>query len=371
MEDTHQEPEAPLTPVALFDEERQRRVGRGKGRPRPRASQPPAPASEDDGYGWTLDLADTVNLPDEHGGPTADELLARYESLQPAAASSADAEEQTVRDSSPKADEILLAISSHHERTEPPGPTQAPRGSADLRPAAPRTRRRVYAARRATAGRPGAHLRSAISARGHRWSSAISSTSLRRASRVRVLTAVGLASTALVGLAVSLRYSPSAPSRTPPATQADTAHAPLIGAGTLALLIGQIHGGSSPLGWKLPAAATTKLPVRHKVKPARHTVQSGRHKVKSGQPRTKVAAHRTGTTAAGALSPSQGSSTAAESSSATGQSSSTDVVSHAPSYTQSSQTTPGSDRGSAGSRSSAGCRGAGVMAPTNCGKPSL
>ena len=239
MEDTHQEPEVPLTPVALFDAERQRRAGRGKGRPRPRASQPLAPASEDDGYGWTLDLAGTVNLPDEDVGPTADELLARYESPPPPAVSAADAGRPLTGDPSPEADEILLAISSHHERTEAPGPARAPRGSADLRPVAPRARRRVSTARRATPRRPGAHLRSTISVRGRRWSSAISGASLRSASRVRVLTAVGLASTALVALAVGLDNAPSAPPPTPPATQPDAAHAARIGAGTLALLTGK------------------------------------------------------------------------------------------------------------------------------------
>ncbi len=374
IEDTHQEPEGPLTPVALFDEERQRRAGRVKARPRRRTSQPPAPASEDDGYGWTRDLAGTANLPDEDAEPSADELLARYESPPPATASSADTEKPSAAGVPPAADEILLAISTHHDRAEPPGPTQAPRGSADLRPAAPRTRRRASASGRA-APLPGrTQLRTAVSARWRRWLSAISRASLRSASRVRVLAAVGLGCAALLALAVGLRALPSAPPRTPPATQADHAHAQLIGTGTLALLTGELHGSTSPLGWKLPAVAATKAPARHNVRPARH-------RVKSGRPRTRRPAHRTHTTSASTLSRSQGNSTvaqrtpASQGSSTPAQSSSTEPVSHAPSQTQSSQktsgNTSGADHGTAGATDSAGCRGAGVMAPTNCGKPSL
>jgi hypothetical protein len=382
MEDTHQEPEAPLAPVALFDEERKRRAGRVKGRPRRRASQPPAPAPEDHGYAYTMDLADTLNLPDEDGQPTADELLARYQSPSPpsATAASADTKNAPAADPPPAADAILLAISSHHDRAEPPRHTQAPRGSADLQPRAPRAGRRVTPARRAAERRGAAYLRAAISARGHRWSPAIAGASVWRASRARVLAAAGLACLALVALTVVLSSSPSAPQRTQPSVQANTSHAPLIGAGTFALLSKQPHGSLGDPAWELPTASASKTPARDKVKPARHRVKPVRHRVKPARPHTKVARHtHTTATSSSSVSPSVStpsrSSSAPTSSSTTLQSGSTRVGSNTPSQAQSSQqassTTSGTDRGAAGSTGSAGCRGAGVMAPTNCGKPSL
>ena len=50
-------------------------VGYETGR-RPR--QKPDMSAGDSGYEYTLDLADTVNLPDEDGKPPPDEILARY-----------------------------------------------------------------------------------------------------------------------------------------------------------------------------------------------------------------------------------------------------------------------------------------------------
>lgn len=144
--------------VAPLDEARGRRARR-------RSRTPPVAAAEtfdsdaasaEGSYGYTLDLAGMLDEPQAHertASASADEILAQHQA--PAAAaedrSSADARAFADDDQSepaagrsndmPAADEILAAISAHHEREQTNTGQAGPRGSADLEPLAPRHRR--------------------------------------------------------------------------------------------------------------------------------------------------------------------------------------------------------------------------------------
>jgi hypothetical protein len=121
IEDKRQEPEVS---VASLGEARSRRARRSAMRPTRRPRQNPDISVEEGGYEYTLDLAETVNLPDEDGKPRPDEILARYTPPLTTAPHTADNdqpssdEEHTDRgqlgppgDEQPVADEILAAIS--------------------------------------------------------------------------------------------------------------------------------------------------------------------------------------------------------------------------------------------------------------------
>lgn len=142
--------------IALLDEARKRRAQQ------PRATSPVAVTDEctaaaENSFGYTLDLAGTLDEPpaNEPTAGGADEVLAQHQAPpttepgvppeRPFADGAQNQPAVALSDDAPVADEVLEAISAHHERERPSARHAAPRGSADLEPIAPR-RRRSHAA---------------------------------------------------------------------------------------------------------------------------------------------------------------------------------------------------------------------------------
>jgi DNA-binding transcriptional regulator YdaS (Cro superfamily) len=301
-------------------------------------------------------------MPDEDGKPRPDEILAHYElpegAIRPAADSdqpSSD-DEHTDRgqlgppgDEQPVADEILAAISEHHGRTRQRGPQVAPRGSADLSPTVPRTRHHISLVPLLAVWRRSLRFGAAVSMRGTRQIAVVSAllrTALRR-SRRHALMLVGVVSAVVAVIAVS----PSQISnRSAPSTSTDQGAAaplPVIEADTLAA------ASRRGLSWRVPPASTFKR-------------AAGQQKV--GHAPTHVAARSPATK----TTPPSTTRTTTQTTTTVSQSSSTTAGAAPPSQSSSSRSTTESTSATGNrSASSSACQGAGVMAPSNCGKPGL
>jgi len=122
---------ASKAPVALLDDARKRRERYTAANEEPRHPTPEEPGEDYSGY--ALDLAESLLTGDS--GPassaTPDEILAEHETTAAASASSSPAGEPQ---QGPEADEILLALQTHHRRAEPSAPRATPLGSAELAP---------------------------------------------------------------------------------------------------------------------------------------------------------------------------------------------------------------------------------------------
>jgi hypothetical protein len=292
----------------------------------------------DTGYEFTLDLADTaVNLPEEELNPNVDEILHRYEA-SPAEASAVPSSE-TVGD--PDADEILTAISTHHGKSQPRGPRPAPRGSADLSPAAPKIKRRIFLTPPPLRLRSRAHARTAIAAH-ERMGAPVTSASRRsnpRRSRV-VVAVLAVATVASAAIVVSLSGKSATVPSNATASRISVVQPNLIGTNTGTGLLFHFlprreFAWAAPL---VPPKTKSRTPSKTETHRTKAPTRSSHHvTVKVTRPENDSA-------------PTNSSQTTATNS------------------THSSQSS--SPRTSA-TGSSAGCQGAGVMAPTNCGKPSL
>lgn len=113
--------------VALLDDARKRREQHTATDEEPRHPTPEEPGEDYSGY--ALDLAESLltgdSRPASHATP--DEILAQHQTAAASAPSSPVREPQV-----PEADEILLALQTHHRRAEPNTPPATPRGSAEL-----------------------------------------------------------------------------------------------------------------------------------------------------------------------------------------------------------------------------------------------
>ena len=293
----------------------------------------------DSGYEFTLDLADTaVNLPEEEPSPDVDEILHRYEASPPEA--SAMPNPETMVD--PEADEILAAISTHHGKSQPRGPRPAPRGSADLIPAAPRIRHRIFLAPPPLRLRSRARARTALPAHetmGAPVASASRGWHPRRSRVVVVTAAVALATLAAIVLSLPGKSAKVPSSAT--ASRTSAVQMSLIGTNDGASLLvrflprREFPWGAPPLA---PTRAKSRTPARTERQRTKAQTGSSRHVQVRVTPRDHGSA------------PTSSSHTTPATPTDSGQSSSP----------------PSSATGSL-----AGCQAAGVMAPTNCGKPSL
>lgn len=130
--------------IALLDDARKRR-----------AEQPPVAvtdertAAAENSFGYTLDLAGALDerRPDDPSASDADEILARYqapetEMAEAEARSAVDGAAReanaTLSGDTPGPDEVLDAISAHHQPKRSDTRRRAPQGSADLGPMAAR-----------------------------------------------------------------------------------------------------------------------------------------------------------------------------------------------------------------------------------------
>ena len=301
----------------------------------------------DTGYEFTLDLADTaVNLPEEEPSPDVDEILHRYET-SPAEASAMPNPETMV---DPEADEILAAISTHHGKSQPRGPRPAPRGSADLGPAAPRIRDRIFLAPPPLRLRSRARARTACPAHeamGAPVASASRGWHPRRSHVVVVTGVVALAT--LAAIVVSLPGKSAKVPFSATASRTSAAQLSLTGANDGASLLvhflprREFPWGAPPLAPVKAKSRTTAKTDKRRTKPQ---TGSSHHVQVRVTPRDPGSA------------PTSSSHTTTTSSSHTTPTTPTDAGQ--------SSSPPSSATGSL-----AGCQAAGVMAPTNCGKPSL
>ena len=113
---------ASKAPVALLDDARKRRERYTAANEEPRHPTPEEPGEDYSGY--ALDLAESL-LTGESGpasSATPDEILAQHET----AATSAPSSPVREHPQEPEADEILLALETHHRRAQP----SAPRGDS-------------------------------------------------------------------------------------------------------------------------------------------------------------------------------------------------------------------------------------------------
>jgi hypothetical protein len=118
---------ASKAPVALLDEARKRRERHTPANEEPRHPTPEEPGEDYSGY--ALDLAESLLTADSRTASraTPDEILAQHQTAAASAPGSPVREPQ-----GPEADEILLALQTHHRRAEPNTPPTTPRGSAEL-----------------------------------------------------------------------------------------------------------------------------------------------------------------------------------------------------------------------------------------------
>ena len=118
---------ASKAPVALLDDARKRREQHTATDEEPRHPTPEEPGEDYSGY--ALDLAESLLTADSRTAShaTPDEILAQHQTAAASAPSSPLREPQ-----GPEADEILLALQTHHRRSEPNTPPATPRGSAEL-----------------------------------------------------------------------------------------------------------------------------------------------------------------------------------------------------------------------------------------------
>jgi len=117
-------------PVAVLEDARRRREQHTAANDAPR--HPTAVEPGEDYSEYALDLAESLLTGD--GGPapssTPDEILAQHETAATSAPSSPVGEPQQ----EPEADEILLALQTHHQRARPSASHATPLGSAELAP---------------------------------------------------------------------------------------------------------------------------------------------------------------------------------------------------------------------------------------------
>ena len=145
--------------IASLDDARKRRKRRGAtAADLPEVPEQSPKADAEDYSSYALDLAGGLlgEEPDVPAG-SADAILAQHEpaSERPSVASALDEEPDA------PADEILLALEAHHQRTAPRQRNAAPRGSADLDPQQPQLSRVKPAKARVTPGSPRFGRRSA------------------------------------------------------------------------------------------------------------------------------------------------------------------------------------------------------------------
>ncbi len=342
------EPDASV--VSIGDAPSRRRLRNGR-------TSEPSPHEDidrsafDTGYEYTLDLADTaVVLPEEELTPDVDGILHRYE------ASPGVPSPETEDD--PNTDEILTAISTHHGRSQQRGPRPAPRGSADLSPAAPRTKRRISLTPPPLRSRNRARARTALAAHQAIGVPAVSAGRRSHPRRLRVVV-VGLliaAAVALAAIVVSLSgRSAKSPSSTA-ATYASAVQSSLIGTTTgTDVLFHFLPRREFP--WGAPRLVATKAKPRtpSKAKTHRTKAQTSSHQVPVQVTRT---GNNSASTSSSHTTPKSSGHTAPKSSG------------HTTSTTTTHPSQSSSPRASAPG-SSAACQAARVMAPTNCGKPSL
>lgn len=385
MTDVDDKVQGPDATVASIGEARRRREQRAAGERRPE----PEPQPDDEGYGFTLDLADSVNLPDEDVPSRADEILARYESSTSTAQSPEPGEHlvdqaRALDDDQlfdldgrvESVDEIRAAISEHHVYAQPAGAQAAARGSADLSPPVregrrlgprlPLPRRR---ARRVVAARVNSQARL-----------------LRPRTYAAVAIVVGLGICAV--LVVGPLGGPRAPLRAASQAQTPSPLLPLIDRGALS--------------WS-PArpAATLGLPDRNS-HPTKSDVDASGRRRNAGRAHDHPASHaghkHTGarsSTTSHLTTPAEhgGDSSAVTSGMGTASTATNPRSSNSSSEVSTSPRTPKPSRGGAGESkptsagtssktaptstkamqtpTSGACQRAGVMAPSDCGRPSL
>ena len=335
-----EEPDASV--VSIGDAPSRRRLRNGR-------TSEPSPHEDidrlafDTGYEYTLDLADTaVVLPEEELTPDVDGILHRYEA-SPGAPSPGTEDD-------PNTDEILTAISTHHGRSQQRGPRPAPRGSADLSPAAPRTKRRISLTPLRLPSRNRARARAALAGREAIAAPVVSAGRRSHPRRLRILV-VGLlvaAAVALAAILVSLSGRSSKSPSSTAATHASAVQPSLIGTTTgKGLLFHFLPRRDFP--WGAPPLAPTKAKPRtpSRSKAHRTKAQTSSHQVPVQVTRTE---NNSASTSSSHATPKSSGHTTATSTTHPSQS-----------------TTPRTSDTS----SSAACQAARVMAPTNCGKPSL
>jgi hypothetical protein len=330
----------------------------------------------DTGYEYTLDLAETaVNLPEEELNPDVDGILKGYEA-SPADGSVVPGAE-TAHD--PNTDEILTAISTHHGKSQQRGPRPAPRGSADLSPTAPKIRRRISLTPSPLLLRSRSRVRPTLGAREAMGLPRMGASRRWNPRRSRI--AVGVVMVAVAAIVVSLSgRSARVPSITTPSRASAVQRSRVRTTTGTGLLFRFLPRREFP--WGAPALVRTRAKSRTRSKsethrteahtPSSHHVPGQVTPAESGSlPANST--HRTSTTSSHTTSTTSSHTTSTTSSLTTPTTSShttPPASSHATPRNSTHSSQSSSPRTSA-TGSSAACQGAGVMAPTNCGKPSL
>jgi hypothetical protein len=308
-----------------------------------------------DGYLETVSTRDGSWLPESGEGPTAREMLALHEAARESSVDgfSGDEPEDDQRrqgveaaEPPPDADETLGAFrSEQNDRAR--SRTEGLRGSAELAPQ--RRRRRSRGATRAVRGT----ARTAVS-RGSETTTRPTEASTRQPTKFLTrgrrgligLLAVGVAALCLAGLHFGLTSTPSGSSvRGTSSVDPTQGGLPWIKGVTVDQLVWRSDATAAAF-----TSSTKQLAHRRKGHPAR-TRRTGNAASKKHTPST--ASHST--------PPSNAASTQT---SEPRTSSDTKPV-------EPSATTPTQSQTQSPSKPASGCGGAGVLAPTNCGKPSL
>jgi hypothetical protein len=334
----------------------------------------------DTGYEYTLDLADTaVNLPEEELNPDVDGILRSYKASQ--AEASVVPSPETVDD--PNTDEILTAISTHHGKSQSRGPRPAPRGSADLSPAAPRIKRRISLTSPPLRLRTRTRARTALAAHEAIGAPAVSASRRSHPRRFRIVVVVlpVAAAVALAAIVVSLSgRSAKLPSSTT-ASRASAVQPSLIGTTTGKGLLfhflsrREFPWGAPPL---VPKKAKSRAPAKTGTRRTKAQAESS-HAFPAGLTQRDPGSAPTSSSHTTTTSPSHTTTTSSSHTTTTSPSHTTTTSSSHTTTTNSTHTTPATTTRSSQSSSSrtsatgssAGCQAAGVMAPTSCGKPSL
>jgi hypothetical protein len=306
------------------------------------------------GYEFTMDLTDNaLDLPEEELHPSPDEILDRYHEPE-----TSDSDGTSATDSDPEADEVLDAISRHHRRSVTHDVRTSPRGSADLSPQTPRHQRSLNPIHLGSRGQPGDRAEASSDTRQE-------TRSLRHRRRTTAATLFAAAVAVVVGVVLSGALG------TNPQGQGTLVNQPPV-TRSLSTALSTNYSGKDMLAWGSPLITRSPTPRHRAIKTERKhkklmkelpTQKHGDHSAANN-----TSAHTQVETASATETTSLSPTT-----SVTRVKSITPTTPSRPTHTIPTPKKALSDPAPTKTTNApAGpCQGAGVLAPTSCGKPSL
>ena len=367
----------PDSNVTRLEDARGRTRRRDPKRPRPAATARGVDgelAAGETGYEFTLDLASSVNLPDEQDRLSADDVLARLETTR--LAGGRERGDDTAAESAPRpgggeaaqdreagaADRILEAISTHHLRTETAPQPREPRGTAELALDTPTDRRARSLARGRRARTRVSRVRlPRLRPQPQQGPHHVAARSRRLPALAGQPLAAGVVLVlALVVVTASVLTLGAGNGPGPSARRVSNGHLTQRSVSAS----GGARGSSRARSHRATASHSQAGSRSRRLAP-QHTTPHAPGRV-AGRPTVSE-----NTSAGHAGSPKQGASSRPSGTHGVRKSvgvSSTQLAStHEPAAT----TTPVSQSPSGAAEAGGACAGAGVLAPTDCGKPSL